>query len=160
MNGESAHDALPATEHPRASSANVRLPNATKGYPQPMAELVLCVECNRHVRDATCPFCGATLESSRSSALARASRAAIFAIAAAPGLAACHRETVEMYGGPPAPMLPDAAASAAPSASASASATAQTPVAPTAETAHVTAYGGPPTATVTPTVVPSPQRKP
>ena len=127
-----------------------------------MGELVLCVECNRHVRDATCPFCGARVGDGRSSLLARASRAAIFAIAAAPGLAACHRETVEMSGGPPVPMMPDAAASAAPSASdsPSASATAQTPVAPTAETAHVTAYGGPPTATVTPTVVPSPRPKP
>ncbi|HEY1955180.1 MAG TPA: hypothetical protein VGH28_06195 [Polyangiaceae bacterium] len=118
-----------------------------------MDSLVPCSRCNRHVREETCPFCGASIVEARSSALARASRAAIFALAATPGLVACHQVTVEVYGGPPPPMTAPEAAAPSPSASTSAS---SAPVA-APETAHVTAYGGPPTATVAPPIVPAPK---
>jgi hypothetical protein len=130
-----------------------------------MSDLVVCAQCNRHVRDASCPFCGASVAGALATAIGRVSRAALFALAAAPGVA-CHRETVEMYGGPPISVTPEAATTASTTASASASASAASAdapdasIAPSATASHrpattpppqtpprapVTAYGGPPT---------------
>lgn len=107
-----------------------------------MAQLVPCSQCNRHVRDATCPFCGARVAASVTRAIGRSSRAAILALAAAAPLAACTKEAgpqVTMYGAPPtATVAPDAAAPA-PSASDS---SATTP--PPPEPMPVALYGAVP----------------
>jgi hypothetical protein len=101
-----------------------------------MSTLAPCPGCNRHVRSGdTCPFCKAAqgAETTTASPLARTSRAALFAIAAA----ACGGPTAHatMYGGPPPEQ--DASAPATP-----------TPLSD--NTAHVSAYGGPPQPTVAP----------
>jgi len=103
-----------------------------------MSTLVLCWRCNRHARAPACPFCGAAVGVPTAASRTRASRAALLAIAAAAPFAACAEPHVVMYGAPPEPQT---------SASA-------TPVVPASETTHVSAYGGPPTASPEP---PSPK---
>jgi hypothetical protein len=83
-----------------------------------MAPLVLCPECQRHLRrsEATCPFCKADVRDAFSKMLPRAipterlGRTALMAFAAANlGVAACGGEVVTpMYG---APYPPDGAVS-------------------------------------------------
>ena len=54
-----------------------------------------CPHCNRHVREATCPFCGATCVATRRIDLGRVARSTLFAVGA---VALYDCSTVALYG--------------------------------------------------------------
>lgn len=69
------------------------------------APLTPCVACRRHARstDPACPFCGGALSPVRAFAEVDTrglSRAAVIALAASLGLAACVSEDTPVYGAP------------------------------------------------------------
>ena len=58
--------------------------------------LVVCAACSRHVREASCPFCGAAVATAVAAPATRVARAALLG-AVALAVTACG----SVYGGPP-----------------------------------------------------------
>lgn len=63
--------------------------------------LIVCASCSRHVRETSCPFCGADLVHAPAVTPSRIPRIALVTAAAAVVAASACGTTTPLYGGPP-----------------------------------------------------------